>query len=73
MNAAPAGIELSVNGEPWHGALGTSVAGLLQQLGLDARLVAVELNGEIVPRDERAARPLRAGDRVEVVRFVQGG
>jgi sulfur carrier protein len=66
-------IALSVNGEPWQGVAATSVADLLQQLGVDARLVAVELNGEILPRAERAARRLRAGDRVEVVHFVQGG
>ncbi|HEV7516205.1 MAG TPA: sulfur carrier protein ThiS, partial [Thermoanaerobaculia bacterium] len=37
------------------------------------RTVAVELNGDILPRDEYGARPLRAGDRLEVVHFVQGG
>jgi sulfur carrier protein len=73
MSAAAESIALSVNGEPWRGTAGATVGDLLRQLGLDARLVAVELNGEILPRGERAARPLRAGDRLEVVRFVQGG
>jgi len=73
MNSQQRSLELTVNGEAWRGAAGSSVADLLLQLGLDARLVAVELNGEILPRTERAARELRDGDRVEVVRFVQGG
>jgi len=35
--------------------------------------VAVEVNGDILPRARYAERPLAPGDRVEVVHFVQGG
>ena len=41
--------------------------------GFDAARVACELNGAIVPRDAYAATVLRAGDVLEVVRFVGGG
>ncbi len=51
----------------------TSVAGLLDELGLDPRQVAVERNREIVPRAEHARVILADGDQVEVVTFVGGG
>jgi sulfur carrier protein len=42
-------------------------------LGRDPRTVAVERNGIIVRRAEYGATGLEAGDRLEVVHFVQGG
>ena len=38
-----------------------------------ARMVAVERNGEIVPRPRWAETAIADGDRIEIVRFVQGG
>lgn len=49
------------------------VEGLVQELGLKGDRVAVELNGEIVPRADWAEARLAEGDRVEVVHFVGGG
>jgi thiazole synthase len=49
------------------------VADLLRHLGMEGRRVAVEVNGEVVPRDRHADRRLSAEDRVEVVAFVGGG
>ncbi len=72
MSAAPAiGIEL--NGEAAEVAAGESVADLLERLGRDPRVVAVEHNGAILPRDRYAATILAAGDQLEIVQFVQGG
>jgi len=62
-----------VNGDPFELAAGSSVLDLLDRLGRDPRTVAIELNGEVLPRDRLADVELAAGDRVEVVRFVQGG
>jgi thiamine biosynthesis protein ThiS len=62
-----------VNGDPYELATGSSVLGLLDALGRDPRTVAVELNGEVLPRRRFPEVELAAGDRVEVVRFVQGG
>jgi sulfur carrier protein len=66
-------IELSVNGETrrFDGAL--DVARLLERLALAGRKVAVERNGEIVPRSRYAATPLASGDRLEIVVAVGGG
>jgi thiamine biosynthesis protein ThiS len=66
-------ISIVVNGEPREIAAGDSVADFLASLGRDPRTVAVEVNGDILPRARYAARPLAPGDRLEVVHFVQGG
>jgi thiamine biosynthesis protein ThiS len=50
-----------------------TIADLLRSRGLDPRLVAVEHNGEIVPRDRYEECELRDGDVIEVVHFVGGG
>jgi thiamine biosynthesis protein ThiS len=52
---------------------GQTVAGLLAELGLDSRQVAVERNREIVPRAEHGQTVLADGDQLEVVTFVGGG
>ena len=72
-SSAPARLELTVNGRVEEVAADASVADLVTALGREPRLVAVERNGEIVPRARWAATRLAAGDRVEVVQFVQGG
>lgn len=66
-------IDIQLNGEPRQVADGATVAALLEELGRHPRTVAIEHNGHILPRAEFAATALCAGDRVEVVGFVQGG
>lgn len=66
-------MRLVVNGEETEAADGTTVRDLLVRLGLGGGLVAVERNGEVVPRAEHASTALADGDRLEVVHFVGGG
>jgi sulfur carrier protein len=66
-------IDVVINGQPRTIEDGTTVSGLLVELGLGERRVAVERNREIVPRAEHATTVLAAGDRVELVTFVGGG
>jgi len=66
-------VELVVNGEQVQVPPGTSVEGLLDQLKLDRRKVAVELNEAIVSRSTYADTMLRPGDRIEIVHFIGGG
>ncbi len=67
-------MRLLVNGEPTVlEPAPANVAELLVQLRLPHERVAVELNGEIVTRGERAARAVHDGDSVEVVTLVGGG
>lgn len=66
-------MTIQVNGKDREIPDGTSVAGLLDELGVKQPHVAVELNLEVVPRAEHAATALRDGDRLEVVTLVGGG
>jgi len=51
----------------------TTVAELVASLGLTGKRIAVERNGEIVPRSRYAQTPLARGDRLEIVGAVGGG
>ncbi len=66
-------IDIVINGESRTVTAGTTVAGLVAELGLGDRRVAVERNREVVPRAQHATTVLAAGDHVEVVTFVGGG
>lgn len=65
-------MRLQVNGELREVAAATILA-LVEELGLDARKVAVERNLEIVPRSLHGTTALDEGDRIELVQFVGGG
>jgi sulfur carrier protein len=73
MDIAPVLLDVLLNGEPHQIAEGATVADLIAGLGRDPRTVAVERNGDLVPRARFAETRLEAGDRLEVVHFVQGG
>jgi thiamine biosynthesis protein ThiS len=66
-------IHLTVNGEPRTVPEPATVADLLARLGLDPRMVVVELNRKIIRRDDVGSAPLQNGDTVELVHFVGGG
>lgn len=66
-------IEISVNGQPRRLPAQTSLLGLLALLRLEPSSVAVERNGEVVPRREHGNVTLCGGDVLEVVTFVGGG
>ena len=66
-------IELKINGEPRRVSVGLTVAGLIEQLGYAGKRVAVERNGEIVPKSQHAETALAAGDQLEIVVAVGGG
>jgi thiazole synthase/sulfur carrier protein len=66
-------MRVILNGREEEVRDGATVADLVAGLGREPRAVAVERNGEIVPRSRYGATVLEAGDRLEVVHFVQGG
>jgi thiamine biosynthesis protein ThiS len=67
-------ISLIVNGQPRQFSPGTTIADLLDQLGLHPRAVVVELNRSILKdRGQFTAIVLGEGDNVELVHFVGGG
>jgi sulfur carrier protein len=66
-------ISLQVNGETRSCSSQTPLPDLLQQLGFNPRLVAVEYNGEILHRQFWSQTTVQPGDRLEVVTIVGGG
>ena len=66
-------MDIQLNGEPRQLADGSTVADLLRIENLARRRVAVEVNGEIVPRGLHATHALGEGDRIEIVHALGGG
>ncbi len=66
-------MTVQVNGDPRDVTDGATVQQLLETLGVNPLLVAVELNLEILTRDRYPTMGLREGDVVEVVQIVGGG
>lgn len=66
-------LSLTVNGKPFRLNREMTLPELLDELGVNRRLVAVAHNGEVIPRDRYDAVFVRDGDRIEVVRMVGGG
>jgi sulfur carrier protein len=66
-------MQLIVNGSARELPDGTTVSGLLEDMALTGRRIAVERNGEIVPKSLHAHTPLADRDRLEIVVAVGGG
>lgn len=67
-------IHLTINGNSRHfDGPGLSVIELVAQLGLEGKRLALERNGEIVPRSQFAETALVSGDKLEIVGAVGGG
>ena len=63
---------ITLNGDPRR-TTATTIADLVRELDLAPEKVAVERNGEIVPRSTLGEAPLAEGDKLEIVHFVGGG
>ena len=66
-------IQLSVNGQMQRVDSDANLARLLEALELTGKRLAVERNGEIVPRSQYAKTRLAEGDALEIVVAVGGG
>lgn len=66
-------MTITLNGDKHELAAPVSVAELLQQLEIDARRVAVELNLAVVKKAAYDSSLIKDGDEVEIVNFVGGG
>jgi thiamine biosynthesis protein ThiS len=64
---------ITLNGERREWPHTRTVEHLLQDLALDSRVVAVELNRLVVKRGRYVDTPVQDGDEVEIVSFVGGG
>ncbi len=66
-------MQIILNGEPRELADDTTLGQLIDRLGLAGRRYAIEIDEELVPRSQQAARVLRDGERVEIVQAIGGG
>jgi sulfur carrier protein len=66
-------MKIQINGESRDFADSLPLPALIEQLGMKADRVAVELNRNIVPRAQWADTRVSDGDHLEIVQFVGGG
>ena len=66
-------MEITLNGESRSFPAPLTVAALVDHLGYTGKRIAVERNGEIVPRGRHADHLLGDGDRIEIVHALGGG
>lgn len=66
-------MQVNVNGAPKEIALASTVQHLLEHLDLGKGRLAIEVNGEIVPRSTFTACILQEGDSIEIVQAIGGG
>lgn len=66
-------MKLIINGAEREFANVSTLASLVDQLGMKPDRVAIERNRDIVPRDRWSETTLADGDRLEIVHFVGGG
>jgi sulfur carrier protein len=66
-------MRVQINGESRDFSTALPLSSLIEQLGMKADRVAVELNRNIVPRAQWPETQVSEGDRLEIVQFVGGG
>jgi len=66
-------MNITLNGESRLIDAGLTVSDLIEQLGYQGKRIAVERNGQIVPRSAHASTALAEGDALEIVVAVGGG
>ena len=66
-------LEIKINGETRQFAEALTVSELIAELGYAGKRIAVERNGEIVPKSQHASTALLSGDQLEIVVAVGGG
>ena len=66
-------MKLVINGDDREFSEPLSLSVLIEQLGMKSDRVAVELNRDIVGREQWSTTALKDGDRLEIVHFVGGG
>lgn len=66
-------MNIRVNGDPLTLPDGSTLADLVARQGLTGRRIAIERNGEIVPRSQHASCLLTDGDQLEIVHAIGGG
>jgi sulfur carrier protein len=66
-------MQVRINGETQQVDEGITLAGLIADLDLANRRIAVEINQTIVPRTRHAETPIRENDNIEIIHAIGGG
>jgi len=66
-------ITAHINGISEEIKFGTTISGLINELNITNKKIALEVNGEIIPRSQFDSRMLEDGDQIEIVTAVGGG
>lgn len=66
-------MNIQLNGQPRDIPLGATVTQLVELLGYTGKRIAVERNGEIVPKSQHGITSLNQDDKLEIVVAVGGG
>lgn len=66
-------MQILLNGEPHSIDHALTITELIESLALTGKRLAIELNGEILPRSCFATTRLKANDRLEIVHAIGGG
>ncbi len=66
-------IKVTVNGEPVETETEMTIKRLLESVDVPPNYLAVEVNQEVVPREEHETQLVNDGDEIEVVTLVGGG
>ena len=66
-------MQVLINGKATEVAPEATVSDLLEQLELKGKRIAIELNGEILPRSRHTDQRLDDGDQLEIVHAIGGG
>lgn len=66
-------MQVSINGSERELERECSVSQLLQILEITSKRLAIELNGNIIPRSQFDSHKIQAGDTIEIVQAIGGG
>lgn len=66
-------LRIQINGESREVSEQSTLSELVNELSLPPARIAIELNGEVVRRNDWVNAMVREGDRLEIVHFVGGG
>lgn len=66
-------MNVMLNGESREVPNSAKLTALITQLALGGKRLAVEINGEIVPRSQYDVTALAEGDQIEIVQAIGGG
>ncbi len=73
MTPSTTTYNVTLNGKALEIKEGTTIGSLLDEREVERRMVAVELNGEIIPRYEFDNTPIGPDDNLELLQMVGGG